>query len=133
MTRALKSRLIVVDDDDILRARIAATIKCSETLDVVGEAATLAEGLQLVARAPDLALVDLGLPDGHGGVLIAYLRRTAPTCRVLVLSVFEDRASVIGAIRAGADGYILKDTPDAEILTSLTHTLEGEAASRGCG
>lgn len=125
MTGLGEKRVIIVDDDDLLRRRIIDCLR--DHVVIAGEAATLGEGVALATRNLDLALVDLGLPDGHGGDLIAYLKHEHPQCRMLVLSIFEDRASVLGAIRAGADGYILKDTPDEDVRAYVTATLEGEA------
>lgn len=117
---------IVVDDDVVLRNRLSAILSEAGDFVVLGEAGTVAAGLDLVARAPQLALVDLGLPDGHGIEVIAALRSHAPGARALVISVFEDRASVLGAFRAGADGYLLKDTPDDQVLAHVRETLAGE-------
>jgi DNA-binding NarL/FixJ family response regulator len=117
---------IVVDDDVILRQRLSAILTGAGDFVVLGEAGTVAEGVDLVARAPQLALVDLGLPDGHGIEVIAALRAQVPAAKALVISVFEDRASVLGAFRAGADGYLLKDTPDDQMLAHVRETLAGE-------
>lgn len=117
---------IVLDDDVVLRNRLSAILSEAGDFVVLGEAGTVAEGLDLVAQTPQLALVDLGLPDGHGIEVIAALRAHAPGARALVISVFEDRASVLGAFRAGADGYLLKDTPDDQVLAHVRETLAGE-------
>lgn len=117
---------IVVDDDVILRRRLSGILSSAGDFEVLGEAGTVAEGLGLVTRAPQLALVDLGLPDGHGIEVIAALRVHVPAAKALVISVFEDRASVLGAFRAGADGYLLKDTPDDQVLAHVRETLAGE-------
>jgi DNA-binding NarL/FixJ family response regulator len=117
---------IVVDDDVILRRRLSGILSVAGDFEVLGEAGSVAEGLALATRAPQLALVDLGLPDGHGIEVIAALRAQAPAARSLVISVFEDRASVLGAFQAGADGYLLKDTPDDQVLAHVRETLAGE-------
>lgn len=117
---------IVVDDDVILRRRLSCILAGAGDFDVLGEAGSVAEGLRLAERSPQLALVDLGLPDGHGIEVIAALRVRVPEAKALVISVFEDRASVLGALRAGADGYLLKDTPDDQMLAHVRETLAGE-------
>jgi DNA-binding NarL/FixJ family response regulator len=117
---------IVVDDDVILRRRLSAILAGAGDFIVLGEAGTVAEALGLVSHEPQLALVDLGLPDGHGIEVIAALRERAPEAKALVISVFEDRASVLGAFRAGADGYLLKDTPDDQMLAHVRETVAGE-------
>ena len=117
---------IVVDDDVVLRRRLSAILAAAGDFEVLGEAGSVAEALRLTARAPQLALVDLGLPDGHGIEVITSLRERAPASKALVISVFEDRASVLGAFRAGADGYLLKDTPDEQVLAHVRETMAGE-------
>jgi DNA-binding NarL/FixJ family response regulator len=117
---------IVVDDDVILRRRLSAILAGAGDFVVLGEAGTVAEAIGLVSHEPQLALVDLGLPDGHGIEVIAALRERAPEVKALVISVFEDRASVLGAFRAGADGYLLKDTPDDQMLAHVRETVAGE-------
>lgn len=117
---------IVVDDDVVLRRRLSAILAAAGDFEVLGEAGSVAEALRLTARAPQLALVDLGLPDGHGIEVITSLRECSPASKALVISVFEDRASVLGAFRAGADGYLLKDTPDEQVLAHVRETMAGE-------
>lgn len=120
------ARVIVVEDDQRLRAHAIAALSASAELDIVGQAATVAEGMALVDQRPDLALLDLGLPDGNGIELIESIRSKSPQCRILVFTVFEDRASVLNTLRAGADGYILKDTSADMMLDYVRATLAGE-------
>lgn len=118
--------VIVVDDDVVLRRRFSGILSGSGDFEVMGEAGSVADALKLVACGPHIALVDLGLPDGHGVEVIAALRDRVPGARSLVISVFEDRASVLSAFRAGADGYLLKDTLDEQVLAHVRETLAGE-------
>ncbi|QDH35746.1 response regulator transcription factor [Porphyrobacter sp. YT40] len=120
------ARVIIVEDDDRLRAYAKGALAEAGDIEVVGDAASLAEGLPLVDLMPDLALLDLGLPDGNGITLIEAIRARVPPCRVLVFTVFEDRASVLGTLKAGADGYILKDTRADMVLAHVRATLAGE-------
>lgn len=124
--RTSKARIIVVEDDERLRRYAIAALSVAEGLEVVGEAGNLAEGLPLVDQLPDLALLDLGLPDGSGIEVIEAIRAKVPRCRVLVFTVFEDKASVLNTLRAGADGYILKDTTAEMLLAHVKATLAGE-------
>lgn len=75
--------------------------------------------------APDLALIDLGLPDGSGIELIAELNRTAPQTLCVVASIYDDNAHLFPALRAGAQGYLLKDQPLAQIVELLKGIAEG--------
>jgi DNA-binding NarL/FixJ family response regulator len=79
----------------------------------------LQDAIELVKTAPDLVLLDLGLPDGSGLEVIEALKKNDINSKVLVVTIFEDKASVLKTLRAGADGYILKDTPKDGILDEL--------------
>ncbi|MFM5932227.1 MAG: response regulator [Novosphingobium sp.] len=120
------ARAIVVEDDDRLRRYAADVFAAAPDIEVVGDAANLADALPLVDLMPDIALLDLGLPDGSGASLIEAIRATVPACKVLVFTVFEDKASVLGTLKAGADGYILKDTTADMLLAHVRATLAGE-------
>ncbi|MCW3834701.1 response regulator [Sphingomonas canadensis] len=123
---AASARIIVVEDDERLRSHAIAALSPAAEIEIVGDAATLAGGLALVDLQPDLALLDLGLPDGSGISLIEAIRAKAAHCRILVFTVFEDKASVLNTLKAGADGYILKDTTAEMVLAHVRATLAGE-------
>ncbi len=118
--------VIVIEDDERLRRYAVGALEQAADLTVLGEAGNLADGLALVDLQPDLVLLDLGLPDGSGLEIIERMHAARPDCRVLVFTVFEDRASVLGTLKAGADGYILKDTSAEQILAHVRATLAGE-------
>jgi DNA-binding NarL/FixJ family response regulator len=80
----------------------------------------------LIALQPDLFLVDVGLPDGSGLDLIADVKAGSPA-KALVLTMFGDRDTVVAAVQAGADGYLLKDSSDAVICDGIAVTLQGGA------
>jgi DNA-binding NarL/FixJ family response regulator len=75
--------------------------------------------------SPELALIDLGLPDGSGVELIAELNRAAPQTLCVVASIFDDNQHLFPALRAGAQGYLLKDQPQAQIIELLKGVAEG--------
>ena len=120
-------RTVVVEDDAVLRAELARLIDEAIGLELVGTAGTLAEGIGLLDLAPDVLLVDLGLPDGSGLDLIRQVRESEADCRVLVLTVFADVRSVVTAIEAGADGYLLKDVTVEQISSSIEVVMSGGA------
>ena len=120
-------RVLIVEDDVVLRARLVEILSGTAPFEVAGEADTVADARALLERAPAVALIDLGLPDGHGSEVIAAIRKQSPGCKILVLSVFEDSASVLGALRSGADGYILKDTPPEQVIGHIRETLDGQS------
>lgn len=102
--------VIVVEDDPHARSRIVRAASAHPSLSVVGESGSVKDGLVLLrTEAPDVLLVDLGLPDGSGLELIRAARRLAADTQTMVITVFGDEPSVIAAIEAGARGYLLKD------------------------
>ena len=77
------------------------------------------------AKVPDIAIVDLGLPDRHGAECIRELKKKIPEFKVIVFTVLEDEQNILRAIRAGANGYLLRDTPAELFLLELKVTMQG--------
>ena len=103
------TRLLVVDDDEAFRESVRAAIAPHADLAFAAQAGTLAEARAALGRQGfDVALVDLGLPDGNGIDLIRELARERPETDVMVVTVFGDEAHVLASIEAGATGYLLK-------------------------
>lgn len=116
----MKLRVLIVDDDPAVLQPFAAAVEAADDMQVVGLAATLAQGRHLLLNTrPDVMLVDLGLPDGDGATLIREAARALPDCEAMVVTVFGDEAHVLAAIEAGATGYLLKDAAPAEIVEQL--------------
>lgn len=116
----------ILEDDAALRRHLASQISASDALKVVAEAGTLKEALELYETAPaDLWLVDINLPDGSGADFIRA-QGSGGSTRNLILTILGDRESVLVALRAGADGYLLKDTPAAQLCDYIVRTLDGE-------
>jgi len=119
------SILIVEDEPEFLRMYCDA-IAGEPSFDLVGAVATLGDALALAEKAvPDVLVVDLGLPDGSGTELIRRACQLRPDCDVLVVTVFGDDRHVLDAIAAGATGYILKDSPAAELLRCIRELRAG--------
>lgn len=122
----LKIRVVLVEDDARFRAAFAAAIEGSSDLGLQALAATLRDGLALLAGpAPDVLLVDLGLPDGSGVDLIKAARVAWPSCDVMVSSVFGDESHVLLSIQAGAVGYLLKDSEPQRIVEQIRSLRAG--------
>lgn len=120
--------VMIVEDDPPTRAYLAASVSRAEDLDLVGEAATVAEGQALLeAHQPAVLLVDLALPDGSGLELIRAAKEKSPETLCLVITVFGDENSVLSAIAAGAQGYLLKDSTARRIAESIQDLLQGGA------
>jgi len=118
--------IAIVEDSLPIQRRLVQIIQASEQFRLAGAASTLAEGYALLAASsPDVLLTDLGLPDGTGRSLITQCRLHHPSTFVLVLSIFGDEASVIGAIEEGAHGYLHKDTPLVDVVPALESLLDG--------
>jgi len=123
-------RVAVVEDDARFRAAFAAAIEGSTDLSLQAQAPTLQEGLALLAgTAPDVLLVDLGLPDGSGIDLIKAARVAWPSCDIMVSSVFGDESHVLLSIEAGAVGYLLKDSEPERIVEQIRSLRAGAARS----
>ena len=121
-------RLLIADDHPVVRDGLRGMVAAEQDLEVVGEAATGGEALALVPRVrPDVALVDLRMPELDGVATIRALRERHPDVRVLVLTTFDSDRDVVSAIEAGATGYLLKDAPRAELFRAIRAAARGEA------
>jgi DNA-binding NarL/FixJ family response regulator len=119
-------RLVIVDDHSLVRDGLRARLAVVPGLTVIGEAASGDEALALAASlAPDLMLVDVGMRGMNGIELASQLRLRHPAIRVLMLSMFDNREYVLSAIRAGARGYVLKESPTEEILAAIAAVCAG--------
>ena len=124
--KARQHTVLLVEDDDHTRARLAEVVSRHPRLRLVAAVPSLAEARTSLARAlPDVLLTDLGLPDGNGIELVRELReRQAPTLS-MVITVFGDEQHVIAAIEAGALGYLLKDGSPDSIGTAILELIGG--------
>ena len=120
-------RVVVVDDHELFRHGITEMLE-EHGVRVVASAATAEEALELVARLePDVVLMDLGLPGMPGIEAIRRLATTHPDIPVVVLSALVEEDELMGAILAGASGYVLKSAAIEEVLASLHAASEGDA------
>ena len=119
-------RVIVVDDHPIVRSGIVGLLSLDEGIDVVGEASDGAEAIALAtAERPDVVLMDLRMPNLSGAAATARITATLPDVRVLVLTTHEGDDDILGAIEAGASGYLLKAAPQEEIVAGIRSVAEG--------
>ena len=123
-------RLVIADDHPVVRAGLRALLDGAVDIDVVGEAATPDEAAALVASVdPDLVLMDLQFgQDRTGADATRQIRSTDAAPYVLVLTNYDSDGDILGAVEAGASGYLLKDTPPDELLAAIRAAAAGESA-----
>lgn len=123
-------RIVIVDDVEEVREGLRYLINLDPALQVVHSVKNADELLRLVKRDGlefDLILMDIGLPGTDGITATASVKGIRPDVRVLILTVFEDEERLLSAIRAGADGYLLKNTPPAELSEQIKQTCRGHS------
>ena len=127
----MSERILLVDDHPLTRSALAGLLQ-QHGFEIVGEAA---DGEEAIVRAgelqPDLVLLDLSMPGLDGLSALPRLREAAPSCEVVVLTASGEEENLLGAIRAGAAGYLLKSEPPARIVEFLRGAAQGEAALSG--
>ena len=121
-------RILIADDHPLFRHGIQALLSATADFEVVGEAQTGEEAVALAATLqPDVILMDIQMPAVNGIEATRQILHISPHIRILIVTMFEDDASVFTAMRAGARGYVLKDTEKAELLRALRAVGSGEA------
>ncbi|MBI4944171.1 MAG: response regulator transcription factor [Actinobacteria bacterium] len=122
-------RVVVVDDNALLRAGLTTVIASDPGLEVVGEAADGPAAVRLVVREhPDVVLMDVEMPGGDGIAAVAELRALRPQVKVLVLTMFDLDEYVSEALRAGAAGFLLKTTAPGELIAAVKACACGQVA-----
>ncbi|WP_028808911.1 response regulator transcription factor [Streptomyces sp. 351MFTsu5.1] len=120
-------RLLLVDDDPLVRAGLSLMLGGAEDIEIVGEAADGAEVEAAVDRTrPDVVLMDIRMPTVDGLTATERLRTRPDAPEVVVLTTFHADEQVLRALRAGAAGFVLKDTPPAEILAAVRRVAAGD-------
>jgi DNA-binding NarL/FixJ family response regulator len=121
-------RVLLVDDDHLMRAGLRAVLSSDESLEVVGEAV---DGRDAVGRVgglrPDVVLMDVRMPRQDGIAATRDVLRAAPDARVLIVTTFEDDEYIFGALSAGASGFLLKRTRPEELIAAIHTVAAGEA------
>jgi len=119
-------RVLIADDQELVRDGIASVLSVQDGIEVVGCAA---DGAQAVALAeqmrPDVVLMDVRMPGTDGVTATAQVRRRCPDTRVLILTTFDDEKYVLDALRAGANGYLLKDLPAVDLARAVRLAAAG--------
>jgi len=121
-------RVLVADDHTVVREGIRYVLEREPGFEVVAEAARSADVVALAEQhRPDVAVLDISMPGASGIQVTAQLRQRVPETRILILSMYENAEYVLESVRAGAHGYILKDTAATELRRAVRAVQEGEA------
>lgn len=123
----MKSRVLVADDHDIVRKGVVSLFDDHPDLAVAGEAATAPEVLEMVRGDDwDLLILDLGMPGGEGLETLTRIRTAAPELPVIILSVHPEDRLAARLLRAGASGYVSKESASSELIVAVRRVLDGQ-------
>ncbi len=119
-------RVVLADDHAMMREGVRHVLSSTPGFQVVGEASSGREAVEVAARAqPDVVVLDISMPEGTGLEVLGELKRRAPAARVLVLSVHENTEYVLSSVRAGASGYLRKDTSPTDLRQAVAAVAAG--------
>lgn len=122
------TRVLIADDDDLMRAGLIELLTADREIDIVGQAATGREAVERArVLAPDVVLMDVRMPDLDGIGATRELSRAAPDSRVIILTTFEQDDYVFGALRAGASGFLLKRTRPEDLISAVHTVAAGDS------
>ncbi|MEA3396696.1 MAG: response regulator transcription factor [Chloroflexota bacterium] len=120
--------VVIVDDHPVVRAGIRTIVDAAPDVTVVGEGASGAAALRLVAQHhPDVLLLDVNLPDLNGAEVTRRLREQSTTTAILVLTIYDDRQTIFGLLESGAIGYVLKDEALETVVDAVRAAARGES------
>jgi len=122
-----KVRIVIAEDHTILREGLRSLLSSHPSFEIVGEAEDGREAIRCVEKfKPDLILTDLSMPKMNGMEAIKEIKRESPATKVLVLTVHKAEEYILATFRAGADGYILKDSTHSELVMAVKKVLDGK-------
>jgi len=122
------TRVFLLDDHEVVRRGVRELLSSEDDLEIVGEASTAAEALAgIPAVRPDVAVLDVRLPDGDGIEVCREIRSTSPEVACLMLTSFADDEAFLGAVLAGASGYVLKQIRGSDLVGSIRRVSRGES------
>jgi DNA-binding NarL/FixJ family response regulator len=123
-----KLKILIADDHTLVRQGLRKILEAQPGWEVVAEAGDGREAVQQASQLrPDVVILDLAMPRLNGVEAVQQIERRAPGVRILVLSMYADEAYVTRAVRAGAAGYLLKDSADADLIRAVTAVAQGKS------
>ncbi len=127
--KAKKIRILLVDDENVVREGFVAILKLQEDMQVVGEALDGIQGVQMARKTkPDVVLLDLNMPNQDGLTTIPQIKELLPDTRILVLTGTSESDRVFQALKAGALGFLLKDATRVQLLQAIREVASGQAS-----
>ncbi len=121
-------KVFLLDDHEVVRAGIRGLLEADDNIEVIGEASTAEEAIQRVpALRPDVAVLDVRLPDGDGVEVCRELRSRMPELRCLMLTSYADDDALFAAIMGGASGYVLKQIRGTDLVSAIIRVGQGES------
>lgn len=122
-----KKRILIIDDHPLFREGIKSIIVRNNTYEVIGETGTARQGLELVRKLkPDLALVDISLPDQNGIELVRDILKLSSNTRIMIVSIHSKLDYIVRAFQAGAAGYLVKESAPEKLLEGMNHVFKGD-------
>lgn len=120
-------RIVIVDDHAVLRSGLKALLNCSPLFQVIGEAGDGQQAIRMVEELrPDILLLDISMPIMSGVECIKEIKARGLSCRILVLTMYDDDEYIKEVMRAGADGYVLKKSADTELVEGILKIYSGK-------
>lgn len=124
----MTTRVLIVDDHEVVREGLRALLNRRDGMEVVGQAGTVAEAISEAARmTPDVIVMDVRLPDGSGIEACREIREARPETKVIILTSYADEEAVFASILAGAAGYVLKQTRGSVLADAIAAAARGES------
>ncbi len=122
-------RVLIVDDHAVVRIGLRSLLGHTSGFRVVGEAATVAEAISAADQArPDVVLMDVRLPDGSGVDACREIKKSHPDIRVVMLTSYSDEEAIVGAVMAGANGYLLKQADSDQLTRAIREAADGASS-----
>jgi DNA-binding NarL/FixJ family response regulator len=124
----IKKTVVVVEDDPGLREQLVQVLETASDIKCLGAFVSAEEGLpQILAKKPDVVLMDIKLPKMSGIQCVVEIKKVVPAMQIIMVTVYEDSERIFRALKAGANGYLVKSSPPEQLLAAIRDVSEGGA------